>query len=65
MSLIRSFLDETLLEAEFQVGIGLVPWGDPTVSDEETSQLPLLRQTFVDVSIEDGLGNVGDVLTCI
>lgn len=60
----RAFLDQIVVICELEVLGRLVVVRDPAVADQQTSKIPL---PFLGVltTIEDGVCDVGDVLTSI
>ena len=61
---VRALLHKTLLVGELEVGVVLLSGRHPAVADEETSEVPFVTDgSGVLVAFNDGLGDVGNVLT--
>lgn len=61
---VGALLDDTLLVGELEVGFVLLFGRDPAVADEETRKVPfMINGSSVLVAFDNGLSNVGNVLT--
>lgn len=60
---VGTLLDDALLVGELEVGVVLLFGGDPAVADQEAGEIPFVTDgPGVLVAVENGFGDVGDVL---
>lgn len=60
---VRPLLNQTLLQTELQVCVGLVSWRDPAIPNKKAAKVPLFFTALHLVTIEDGFRDIRNMLS--